>query len=225
MASSSSHENPEWTGQDVRPLSSELDQADEASKAELAVARTKARGLELQAPIIEVQTCCPVSYPFFPCVQEEVLHLIFGNEKMALVRRLAPDLKEGWVPLESLGPVRAYDFLVKAWAQYGQAVGLVAEPVDLDHARVLVVIQILEDSILSDWNARCAASFCRDRVVPGDVILSVNGFQGQDMVPPLRRPLHILEMHVLRRPARPWTQVLAACKRRKMNTFPGWPLT
>lgn len=31
-----------------------------------------------------------------------------------------------------------------------------------------------------DWNARCAASFCRDRVVPGDVILSVNGFQGQD---------------------------------------------
>eukprot|EP00913_Durusdinium_trenchii_P035658 g33367.t2 len=149
MASSSSHENPEWTGQDVRPLSSELDQADEASKAELAVARTKARGLELQAPIIEVQTCCPVSYPFFPCVQDVMLHLIFGNEKMALVRRLAPDLKEGWVPLESLGPVRAYDFLVKAWAQYGQAVGLVAEPVDLDHARVLVVIQILEDSILS----------------------------------------------------------------------------
>lgn len=81
----------------TRPLSSELDQADEASKAELAVARTKARGLELQAraggpnrrgksscsvqdclqhcscseaPIIEVQTCCPVSYPFFPCVQD-----------------------------------------------------------------------------------------------------------------------------------------------------------
>lgn len=82
----------------------------------------------------------------------------------------------GWVPLDSVKPVEPYDFQVKVVREPGSPLGLLGEELDFpDGVTRIMVVKVDEQSVLSAWNDRCRECHPRDQILPGDLIIAVNG--------------------------------------------------
>jgi len=142
------------------------------------------------------------------CTPHDVLLLLHAAEGFAYVRHLDSTRQPGWLPLDSLSAMPAYDFLVKVPIQPDGIVGLICEPRELGpNLEGLVVVSISEGSVLDGWNKRCEKTFPRDQLFPGDHIIAVRGDPGGErqtgssMLQVLNQYLDSLEMHVVRHAA------------------------
>ena len=86
--------------------------------------------------------------------------------------QLPPDLSLPQLPLDlcSTSAVHPWYFFHVDVLRSGKELGLRLEP----GSRPLKIVEVLSASAMQDWNHRCALTFPRDQVRPGDKIICVN---------------------------------------------------
>ena len=132
---------------------------------------------------------------FLRIIPEEILFLHDLQNDYALVQRQSRT-EWGWVPKAALKPVLSYSFRVELILS--QRTGLICEEID---GHGLMVVKVKEGSVLDQWNRERRKIQPRQQVVPGDLIVELNGQDASDMVGMkeiFRKPRHQLTMTICR---------------------------